>query len=137
MKRRTGQFTERQPASVAWRNPGHCGYCRKRTYSSRRDARRALRRLYPHEAGQAMGAYHCPSGGTGWHLGHRAVWPSWTDNTTTPTPCDRCPTVIHIGQPIAHLHGHRLCLDCGDHAEHAAIAADRNRTTHQQEEESA
>lgn len=123
MKRRKGFFTERQPASSVWRNPPRCGYCRKRRYPSRRDARRALRALYPADAGQHMGAYRCPSGGDGWHLGGRRVWPSWANNTGAPVDCDRCPTVIHIGQPVAHLHGLHLCLDCGDHAEHDAISA--------------
>lgn len=135
MKRRKGWFTERQPASVAWRNPPACTHCRKRTYPDRRTARRALRRRHPADAGQAMSVYHCASGGDGWHIGHRAVWPSWTDNTTAPITCDRCPHTIHIGQPVAHIHGHRLCLDCGDHAEHAAIA--RRHDTERQEEESA
>lgn len=133
MKRRKGFFTERQPASALWRNPPACGWCRKRRYPSRRDARRALRNLYPGDAGQHMGAYRCPSGGDGWHLGHRTVWPSWSLQTCAPRPCDRCPQTLHIGAPVAHLHGLRLCLDCGDHAERQAITAERDPATTDQE----
>lgn len=125
MRRKKWSISEHRPASATWQSPSRCGYCRKRTYPSRRAARRALRALYPADAGARMGAYHCPSGGTGWHIGHRDVWPSWTD-TAHPLPCDRCPNTIHIG-PVAHLHGHHLCPDCGDAAEHAAIAAERER----------
>lgn len=135
MKRRRWSPSEYRSASASWQNPARCGYCRKRTYPSRRDARRALRALYPNAVGD-MHPYRCDHGGSGWHLGSRHVWPSWTDNTTgNPIDCDRCPTVIHIGAPVAHLHGHHLCLDCGDQAEHAAIARDHQHE--QQEEQSA
>jgi hypothetical protein len=135
VKRKRWSISEYRPASASWQSPSPCGYCRKRSYPDRRSARRALRALYPDAVGTQMNAYRCPNGGTGWHLGGRHVWPSWTDNRTAPIDCDRCPTVIHIGRPVAHLHGLRLCADCGDQAEHAAITADRNRDTDQQEEE--
>lgn len=61
--------TPTPPASL-----GHamrCGWCRKVSYVSRRAAKKALRRLYPHEVGGGMCAYPCRAGGVGYHIGHR------------------------------------------------------------------
>lgn len=127
MKRRRWTPSHTRAARFTWQAPQPCGYCRKRSYPTRRAAKRALRALYPDQVGHAMAAYPCAHGGHGWHLGHRDVWPSWTD-ATTPHDCDRCPTRIHIGDPVAHLHGHHLCHECGDRAEHAAIAHERQNT---------
>lgn len=134
MKRKRWSVTEHKPASATWRNPPPCGYCRKRTYPRRRDARRALRHLYPGDAGRGMDIYRCPHGGRGWHLGNHNIWPTWSEQTGAPIDCDGCPAVIHIGRPVAHLHGRQLCADRGDQAEHAAITADRNRTQPGEEE---
>lgn len=133
MKRRRRTPPDTRHARGTWRNQPTCGYCRKRAYPDRAAAKKALRALYPDQRGTRMGVYHCAHGGNGWHLGHRHVWPSWTD-AHHPTTCDRCPTLIHIGRPVAHLHGLHLCLDCGDHAEHQAIAAETDtHDTGQQE----
>lgn len=45
-----------------------CSTCGKRSFLSRRDARRASRALYPEEA---LRAYAC---GGYWHIGHTAPW---------------------------------------------------------------
>lgn len=56
-----------------------CRHCRKKSYPTRRDAKAALRRLYPGDRGLAMHAYRCGNGGDGWHLGHR-TWLFPPDN---------------------------------------------------------
>lgn len=46
-----------------------CGYCRKRSYPTRAEAKRAVRVLHPGQVG-ALYVYRCGEGGTGWHIGH-------------------------------------------------------------------
>jgi hypothetical protein len=48
-------------------NNERCGYCRKRTFASRKLARRTARILYP---GERMSEFPCQGGGDGWHYGH-------------------------------------------------------------------
>lgn len=44
-----------------------CGSCRKRTYRSRKTARRAARAIHPEDR---MAAYECPTYPGRWHIGH-------------------------------------------------------------------
>ena len=46
-----------------------CGYCRKRSYPSRAEAKRAVRLLHPGQVGEIT-VYRCADGGSGWHIGH-------------------------------------------------------------------
>lgn len=99
-----------------------CGYCGKVSYASRKAATRALRTRH-HDDRAAMNVYRCSSGGVGFHIGHtprRHEWPGW-DDADREQQCDRCPAVIAVGEPVATLGASRLCIDCGDLAEHAAI----------------
>lgn len=49
------------------RQTHHCDHCGKWAYTTRKDARRAIRRHHPSERG--MAAYPCHTG-DGWHIGH-------------------------------------------------------------------
>lgn len=117
-------------ARFSWQAAGPCAHCRKRRYMTRADAKRALRALYPADVGASMAVYHCADGGNGWHLGHRfdtdsaPAWPEWFD-AEAEHHCRRCPAIIRIGEPAAWLHrpGIVICLDCGDLAERAVLAA--------------
>ncbi len=64
----------RGPNATAYRDPGRrCQYCRKVCYSSKKSAKTANRRAFPHEK---MSVYRCPFAPDGadtsvlWHIGH-------------------------------------------------------------------
>jgi hypothetical protein len=114
----------RIPERYRWSRRPPCGYCRKRRYASRADAKKALRSIFPAEVGDSMCVYRCPKGGE-WHIGHRSnerctEWPDWTE-ADTERRCLRCSAVIPAGDPVAWLRGIAMCLDCGDAAEQAAL----------------
>jgi hypothetical protein len=50
---------------IAWETP--CVTCHKRPYTSKKDAKRLARILYP---GQHMQVYQCYGDDTLWHIGH-------------------------------------------------------------------
>lgn len=107
-----------------WDQHNHpCGYCGKACYPTRRAATRALRALH-HQDVATMNAYRCQSGGSTFHIGHRPrtyQWPAWND-ATTDQQCQRCPTLIRTGEPVATLGDTAMCFDCGDLAELAALS---------------
>lgn len=105
------------------RDTVRCGYCGKVSYNSERAAIRVLRTRH-HQDRPLMNAYRCESGGVGYHIGHTPrvyEWPAW-DDAARELQCDRCPTVIAEGEPVARLGTTSLCFDCGDLAEIAAIS---------------
>lgn len=49
-----------------------CTRCRKKTWRSRKHARRMARRNHPDD--HTLAAYSCPVHEGGWHYGHHTPW---------------------------------------------------------------
>ncbi|MBP2370277.1 hypothetical protein [Pseudonocardia parietis] len=88
----------------------------KIAHALRRNRRRREQRTY--ECTTRPGVWHLTSQPTSL----RYQWPGW-DDATDDIQCDRCPTVIAAGEPVALVGDSRLCIDCGDLVERSALGA--------------
>jgi hypothetical protein len=58
----------RKAARVQAQSMHTCEACGRRSYATRKHARRSAKVLFPGDT--TIGAYQCREGGTCWHLGH-------------------------------------------------------------------
>jgi hypothetical protein len=63
------QENAKLPPGAMWAM--HCSICNKRSYRSRKDARRAAKTFHP---GESQRTYECPARAGMWHYGHRPDW---------------------------------------------------------------
>lgn len=86
-----------------------CSFCGKRGWLTRRAAKTALKRYYPHQF-QEMQVYRCPDGGEGFHHGHR-VPKRFRDSMVS--ACRHCHREIHRSEDEAWFHVDDERTDCG------------------------
>lgn len=67
----------RRAARIARSSTTHCPACGKKSYRTRKDAKKAARTFHPNDR---MSAYQCRhEDGLGWHFGHSDLWRWWRD----------------------------------------------------------
>lgn len=106
----------RPPSSANW---GTCVHCGKRGWLTRREAKAALKRIYPGQF-QEMQVYKCSEGGNSFHHGHR-VPERFRDSDLS--SCRHCHRQIHRVAPEFWVHEDERA-ECGlTDVEHGVLTA--------------